>query len=110
MAYCGVEGIWQHSLFMHHTAETSVVATYVGYFEKYHHILSSTTLGIASSWSKAKWSCLLLTVESFDRSTTREYGDLSKDISSKYDALKKSENEVVKQENERYKSILKQVS
>ena len=61
-------------------------------------------------WSKPKLSCLLLTVESFDRSTTREYGDLSKDISSKYDALKKSENEVVKQENERYKSILKQVS
>lgn len=49
-------------------------------------------------------------MESYDRSTTREYGDLSNDISSKYDALKKSENEVVKQENERYKSILKQVS
>lgn len=49
-------------------------------------------------------------MESFDRSTTREYGDLSKDISSKYDTLKKSENEVVKQENEHYKSILKQVS
>ena len=49
-------------------------------------------------------------MESFDRSTTREYGDLSNDISSKYDALKKSENEVVKQENEHYKSILKQVS
>lgn len=57
-----------------------------------------------------KLSCLILTVESFDRSTTREYGDLSKDISSKYDALKKSENEVIKQENEHYKSILKQVS
>lgn len=49
-------------------------------------------------------------MESFDRSTTREYGDLSKDISSKYDALRKSESEVVKQENEHYKSILKQVS
>ncbi|XP_073227299.1 uncharacterized protein [Porites lutea] len=49
-------------------------------------------------------------LESFDRSTTREYGDLSKDISSKYDALKKSENEVVKQENEHYKSILKQIA
>lgn len=48
-------------------------------------------------------------MESFDRSTTREYGDLSKDISSKYDTLKKSENEAIKQENEHYKSILKQV-
>lgn len=92
------------------TPQKPVLATHFGYFEEYHQICSSATSGIACVWSKPKWSCLLLTVESFDRSTTREYGDLSKDISSKYDALKKSENEVIKQENEHYKSILKQVS
>ena len=80
-----------------------------GYFEKIFFQVPLWVLH-ACDLSLKKWSCLVLTVESFDRSTTREYGDLSNDISSKYDALKKSENEVVKQENEHYKSILKQVS
>ena len=93
---------------MHHTAETSVGNLIL--------VTLKNTIRFVQVqlWvlhvHEPKLSCLLLTVESFDRSTTREYGDLSKDISSKYDALKKSENEVIKQENEHYKSILKQVS
>ena len=96
---------------MHHTAETSV-GNFVLVTLKNTIIFFQVQLWVLHAYdlSLKKWSCLVLTVESFDRSTTREYGDLSNDISSKYDALKKSENEVVKQENEHYKSILKQVS
>ena len=50
-----------------------------------------------------------LTVESYDRSTTREYGDLSNDMSQKYETLKASEEEAVKLSDEHYKSILRQV-
>lgn len=50
-----------------------------------------------------------VTVESYDRSTTREYGDLSKDMSDKYKTLKTSEEETVKLSNQHYKSILSQV-
>ena len=50
-----------------------------------------------------------VTVESYDRSTTREYGDLSKDMSDKYKTLKASEEEAVKLSSQHYKSILRQV-
>lgn len=50
-----------------------------------------------------------LTVESYDRSTTREYGDLRNDMSHKYETLKASEEEAVKLSDEHYKSILRQV-
>ena len=93
---------------MHHTAETSV-GNFILVTLKNTIRFVQVQLWVLHV-HEPKSSCLLLTVESFDRSTTREYGDLSKDISSKYDALKKSENEVIKQENEHYKSILKQVS
>ena len=93
---------------MHHTAETSV-GDFILVTLKNTIRFVQVQLWVLHV-HEPKLSCLLLTVESFDRSTTREYGDLSKDISSKYDALKKSENEVIKQENEHYKSILKQVS
>ena len=93
---------------MHHTAENSV-GNFILVTLKNTIRFVQVQLWVLHV-HEPKLSCLLLTVESFDRSTTREYGDLSNDISSKYDALKKSENEVVKQENERYKSILKQVS
>ena len=93
---------------MHHTAETSV-GNFILVTWKNTIRFVQVQLWVLHV-HEPKLSCLLLTVESFDRSTTREYGDLSKDISSKYDALKKSENEVIKQENEHYKSILKQVS
>ena len=93
---------------MHHTAETSV-GNFILVTLKNTIRFVQVQLWVLHV-REPKLSCLLLTVESFDRSTTREYGDLSKDISSKYDALKKSENEVIKQENEHYKSILKQVS
>ena len=93
---------------MHHTAETSV-GNFILVTLKNTIRFVQVQLWVLHV-HEPKLSCVLLTVESFDRSTTREYGDLSKDISSKYDALKKSENEVIKQENEHYKSILKQVS
>ena len=93
---------------MHHTAETSV-GNFILVTLKNTIRFVQVQLWVLHV-HEPKLSCLLLTVESFDRSTTREYGDLSKDISSKYDALKKSKNEVIKQENEHYKSILKQVS
>lgn len=93
---------------MHHTAETSV-GNFILVTLKNTIRFVQVQLWVLHV-HEPKLSCLLLTVESFDRSTTREYGDLSKDISSKYDALKKSENEVIKQEKEHYKSILKQVS
>ena len=93
---------------MHHTAETSV-GNFILVTLKNTIRFVQVQLWVLHV-HEPKLSCLLLTVESFDRSTTREYGDLSKDISSKYDALKNSENEVIKQENEHYKSILKQVS
>lgn len=93
---------------MHHTAENSV-GNFILVTLKNTIRFVQVQLWVLHV-HEPKLSCLLLTVESFDRSTTREYGDLSNDISSKYDALKKSENEVVKQENEHYKSILKQVS
>ena len=93
---------------MHHTAETSV-GNFILVTLKNTIRFVQVQLWVLHV-HEPKLSCLLLTVESFDRSTTREYGDLSKDINSKYDALKKSENEVIKQENEHYKSILKQVS
>ena len=93
---------------MHHTAETSV-GNFILVTLKNTIRFVQVQLWVLHV-HEPKLSSLLLTVESFDRSTTREYGDLSKDISSKYDALKKSENEVIKQENEHYKSILKQVS
>ena len=93
---------------MHHTAETSV-GNFILVTLKNTIRFVQVQLWVLHV-HEPKLSCLLLTVESYDRSTTREYGDLSKDISSKYDALKKSENEVIKQENEHYKSILKQVS
>lgn len=93
---------------MHHTAETSV-GNFILVTLKNTIRFVQVQLWVLHV-HEPKLSCLLLTVESFDRSTTREYGDLSKDISSKYDALKKSENELIKQENEHYKSILKQVS
>ena len=48
-------------------------------------------------------------MESYDRSTTREYGDLSKDMNDKYQRLKASEDEAVKLTHEHYKSLLKQV-
>ena len=48
-------------------------------------------------------------MESYDRSTTREYGDLSKDMNDKYQRLKASEDEAVKLTDEHYKSLLKQV-
>ena len=51
----------------------------------------------------------VLAVESYDRSTTREYGDLSKDMNDKYQRLKASEDEAVKLSDEHYKSLLKQV-
>lgn len=93
---------------MHHTTETSV-GNFILVTLKNTIRFVQVQLWVLHV-HEPKLSCVLLTVESFDRSTTREYGDLSKDISSKYDALKKSENEVIKQENEHYKSILKQVS
>ena len=93
---------------MHHTAETSV-GNFILVTLKNTIRFVQVQLWVLHV-HEPKLSCLLLTVESFDRSTTREYGDLRKDIGSKYDALKKSENEVIKQENEHYKSILKQVS
>lgn len=49
-------------------------------------------------------------VESYDRSTTREYGDLSKDMNDKYQRLKASEDEAVKLTDEHYKSLLKQIA
>ncbi|XP_044164178.1 uncharacterized protein LOC114963105 isoform X2 [Acropora millepora] len=49
-------------------------------------------------------------VESYDRSTTREYGDLSKDMNDKYQRLKASEDEAVKLTHEHYKSLLKQIA
>ncbi|XP_068675756.1 EF-hand calcium-binding domain-containing protein 14-like isoform X2 [Montipora foliosa] len=48
-------------------------------------------------------------VESYDRSTTREYGDLSKDMNDKYQRLKASDDDAIKFSNEHFKSILKQI-
>lgn len=55
-------------------------------------------------------SNLALTVESFDRSTSREYESLNNDLTQKYDSLKANKEKVIKQDDERYKTILKQVS
>lgn len=52
----------------------------------------------------------VVSLESYDRSTTREYGDLSKDMSDKYKTLKTSEEEIVKLSNQHYKSILSQIA
>ncbi|XP_074610988.1 uncharacterized protein LOC141865554 isoform X1 [Acropora palmata] len=52
----------------------------------------------------------VVTLESYDRSTTREYGDLSKDMNDKYQRLKASEDEAVKLTDEHYKSLLKQIA
>ena len=49
------------------------------------------------------------TVESHDRSTTREYGDLNTEMNHKYEKLKASEEEATKRDDEHYKSILRQV-
>ncbi|XP_068726698.1 EF-hand calcium-binding domain-containing protein 14-like isoform X2 [Montipora capricornis] len=48
-------------------------------------------------------------VESYDRSTTREYGDLSKDMNDKYQRLKASDDDAIKFSNEHFRSILKQI-
>lgn len=49
-------------------------------------------------------------MESFDRSTSREYESLSIDLTQKYDTLKASKEKAMKQDDDQYKSILKQVS
>jgi len=49
-------------------------------------------------------------VESFDRSTSREYESLSIDLTQKYDTLKASKEKAMKHDDDQYKSILKQVS
>ncbi|XP_068726700.1 uncharacterized protein [Montipora capricornis] len=51
----------------------------------------------------------MLRVESYDRSTTREYGDLSKDMNDKYQRLKASDDDAIKFSNEHFRSILKQI-
>ncbi|XP_068675755.1 EF-hand calcium-binding domain-containing protein 14-like isoform X1 [Montipora foliosa] len=51
----------------------------------------------------------VVTLESYDRSTTREYGDLSKDMNDKYQRLKASDDDAIKFSNEHFKSILKQI-
>ena len=49
-------------------------------------------------------------MESFDRSTSREYESLSNDLTQKYETLKASKEKAMKHDDEQYKSILKQVS
>lgn len=49
-------------------------------------------------------------MESFDRSTSREYESLSIDLTQKYDTLKASKEKAMKHDDDQYKSILKQVS
>lgn len=49
-------------------------------------------------------------MESFDRSTSREYESLSSDLTQKYDTLKASKEKAMKHDDDQYKSILKQVS
>ncbi|XP_078354119.1 uncharacterized protein LOC144638743 isoform X3 [Oculina patagonica] len=49
-------------------------------------------------------------VESFDRSTSREYESLNNDLTQKYDSLKTNKEKVIKEDDERYKSILKQIA
>lgn len=55
-------------------------------------------------------SILALTVESYDRSTAKEYESLNKDLTQKYDTLKASKEKAMKHDDEQFKSILKQVS
>ena len=49
-------------------------------------------------------------MESYDRSTSREYESLSSDLTRKYDTLKASKEKAMKHDDEQYKSILNQVS
>ena len=62
------------------------------------------------SFVQTRKGLLFPAVESYDRSTTREYGDLSKDMNDKYQRLKASDDDAIKFSNEHFKSILKQVS
>ena len=48
-------------------------------------------------------------MESYDRSTTREYGQLSSDMEDRYKTLKANEEEAMKLNDGHYKSILRQV-
>ena len=49
-------------------------------------------------------------MESTDRSTSREYEGIKDDLTQKYEFLKVSKEDTMKQEGEHYKSILRQVS
>ena len=60
-------------------------------------------------YSFMKFFFVTLTVESLDRSTTREYGDLSTQMEKKFKLLKSNEEDAIKQDNEHYQSLLRQV-
>lgn len=49
-------------------------------------------------------------MESYDRSTAKEYESLNNDLTQKYDTLKASKEKAMKHDDEQLKSILKQVS
>ena len=48
-------------------------------------------------------------MESFDRSTSREYESLNNDLTNKYKTLQTGREETTKHDHEQFKSILKQV-
>ena len=48
-------------------------------------------------------------MESFDRSTSREYESLNNELTNKYKALETDREKAVKHDDEQFKSILKQV-
>lgn len=48
-------------------------------------------------------------MESFDRSTSREYENLNNDLTQKYKSLTANKEKTIKDDDEKYKSILKQV-
>lgn len=49
-------------------------------------------------------------VESFDRSTSREYESLNNELTNKYKALETDRGKAVKHDDEQFKSILKQIA
>ena len=49
-------------------------------------------------------------MESFDRSTSREYADLEKDLDGQIDKLQNSQTSVADLYEQRFQSLLKQVS
>ncbi|XP_022785214.1 uncharacterized protein LOC111325640 isoform X3 [Stylophora pistillata] len=52
----------------------------------------------------------ITSLESFDRSTSREYESLNNDLTNKYKALETDREKAVKHDDEQFKSILKQIA